>query len=333
MNSRPSESSALGRDHRPPHDHLARRRPNLGPRQRPPERDDLRARLGHPIARRDRDPGAGRALQQRSRDRPAPEQHPPQRRRPRQPRVEQPREHRRHQRHERDPPRRVHQIPENPLGVKPPMHHRGGRIDRAADRDRQPADVGQRHRAQPPLGRIQPQRDRRPQRVGEPVASREHDLLGRRGGPGRVHHRHRGIAGRASPATRSSSATGARSAPPPPRPSRRARSSSVSRRSTGTATAPARTAAVQRDHEVLDRRQRQRDAVAIPHAHPLQRPRDPDRRLRHLRVGQAPRRSLDRDSVRVLGSGQVDPDGHDRNGNLGRPHKEHRIGNHLGLGR
>ena len=59
---------------------------------------DLRAGLGQPVGRRDRDAGRGRALQQRGGDRRAAQQRPAQRGRVAQPGVEQPRERRRHER-------------------------------------------------------------------------------------------------------------------------------------------------------------------------------------------------------------------------------------------
>jgi hypothetical protein len=63
-----------------------------------------------------------------------------------QPRVEQAGEHRGHERDERDPPRRVHQLVQHRIGVEAAVEDGGGGVDRAADRDRQAADVRERHR-------------------------------------------------------------------------------------------------------------------------------------------------------------------------------------------
>jgi hypothetical protein len=90
---------------------------------------------------------------------------------------------------------------------------------------------------------------------------------------------------------------------------------------------------VQRDREVLDLRQRNRDPVAGLHSIALQRTRDTDRPLGELRVRKSTRRPLDRHAIGVLAASEVDPERHPRNGNLGRPHKEFRFEHHLGLGR
>ena len=56
------------------------------------------------------------------------------------------------------------------LGVEALVEDRGRGVDRAADRDRQAADVGQRHRAQPALARVEAERHRGAERAGQEVA-------------------------------------------------------------------------------------------------------------------------------------------------------------------
>ena len=246
----------------------------LGAEQRDPVGGDLRARLGHAVGRRHGDSCGACAGEQRRRDRPAAEQHPAQRRRRPQARVEQAREHRRHQRDERHPLRRVHERRERALGIEALVQKDRGAVDGRADLDGEPADVGQRHRAQPCLVGVQAQRQRRAQRVPQPVVVAERHRLGARCGPRgehergrrvRVHrawparrrHRRRGRSGRAS---RISDACAVRSAC----------SASVSRRSIGNRHDPEEQAGVQSDHQ-LGAGQDQGHMVARRHAPGLER--------------------------------------------------------------
>ncbi len=166
-----------------------RRGAQLDPCERMPVGGDLRARLGHPVGGRHRDTGHAGSLEQRRRDRPSAEQRPAQRRRLAQPRVEQPREHRRHERDQRDPLAGVHQRGAHRLGLEPLVQHRRRAVDRAAHGDRQPPDVHHRHRAQPALALVEPERDRRPERAPEEVPVRQLDRPWRCGRPRGVYHR------------------------------------------------------------------------------------------------------------------------------------------------
>ena len=112
------------------------------------------------------------------------------------------------------------------------------RVDRAADLDRQTADVRQRHRAQPPLVGVEPQRERRAERVPQPVVVAEHHRLG----PAVVPEVNITVAGSSDDTLRAS--TGSPLSELVEYQRRRCTSAAlvrprVSRRSTGTATAPA----------------------------------------------------------------------------------------------
>ena len=154
-------STARRRDHRCPPTRISPflARAAARRRQRQAEGRDLRTRFGHPVARRHRHASGGCALQQRRRDRAAAEQRPAQRRRPRNPAS--------------SSRQSIVGTSETIVirasgsisaastarGVEALVQDHGGRVDRAAYLDRQPADVRERHRAQPPLVRVQPQRN------------------------------------------------------------------------------------------------------------------------------------------------------------------------------
>ena len=289
------------------------RSPQLDAGQRPAEGRDLRTGLGHPVCRRDRDAGGPRSREQRGRDRAAAEQRPPERRWALEACVEQSGEHRRDERDERRALRRVHQLIEHRLGFKAALDHGRGRIDRAADRDRQAADVRQRHRAQPPFGRIEAERDRRAERTREQVPLGENHRLGRRRRAGGVHHGDLGVAAGAKRVKRVTAFE-------------RLGHDDVGGRGTGRALSlgqpkvdrdrgrPRQQAAVQRDHELRTGSEGQRDprtrpgSRTGPDAARLQGTGGDDRRLREFGIRQAPLRALDRDPVRVFGGGQVDPE-------------------------
>ena len=177
------------------------------------------------------------------------------------------------------------------LGLETAVQDRGRGVDRAPDRDRQPADVGQRHRAQPPLGGVEPERHRRAERAGQEVARDVRTTgLGAEVVPE--------VCMTATSAIRSARPRSATSAPVRASGScdddLRARESlrplaALSRRSIGTAAAPASRQRVQRDHELLARRQRDAPRGPRLRAQPLQRAGRRDRlAAARRRSGSAP---------------------------------------------
>ena len=67
--------------------------------------------------------------------------------------------------------RRIHQFGQHRLGVEALVQDHGRRVERRAQQDREPADVGERHHAQPALVQVEPERERRADRVRLPVAA------------------------------------------------------------------------------------------------------------------------------------------------------------------
>ena len=66
------------------------------------------------------------------------------------------------------------------VGLEALVHDRGGRVDRRAQQDREPADVRQRQRAQPALVAVEAERDGRAERAPQQVAVGELDRLAAR---------------------------------------------------------------------------------------------------------------------------------------------------------
>ena len=204
--------------------------------QRHAVRGDLRARLREPVGRGDRDPGAARALQQRGVSGAPPSSA---------------------QRSAGGSRRPASSSRASVVGTSETSVGRGScssastrsvskrscrtdagrRVDRAAQEDRQAADVGERQRAQPAVGGVDAERRGRAQRAPQPVAVGELD------GPRRRSSR---TCGRRShgvevvPPAKAGAAARRRAARRPrarcPRDRRRARP--ARRRSIGTATAP-----------------------------------------------------------------------------------------------
>ena len=147
----------------------------------------------------------------------------------------------------------------------------GPAVDRAAQQDHQPADVGERHRAQPALRRAWPSAAAGSVRVRDDVAERELDRLRRARRPRRVHDE-RDVLVRAARRRATGGAPGVRARPPRRAPRREVRARSPARRrSTGIA---ARRSAGSRGA----RRRRRRPAAA------RSRRRSPARRPRRARA-------------------------------------------------